>query len=72
MSEPNFVDFMNQKIAEEPHQAEANKALLSLYSMGLVEVRWSEHQGDFVVSLSGSGLDLGLMNITNGITPAEA
>lgn len=72
MSEPNFVDFINQKIAEEPHEAEANEAILSLYSMGLVEVQWSEHHEDFVIRLSGSGRDLSLMTVVDGITPAEA
>lgn len=72
MKEPTFEEFINQKIEEEPHLAEQNRALLDMHNKGLIEVSYDSSIGDFNIEASAMGKTWFYSNIAGSFVPAEA
>lgn len=72
MNEPTFEEFINQKIEEEPHLAEQNRALLDMHRKGLIKVTYNSSIDDFDIEASAMGKTWFYSNIAGSFVPAEA
>jgi hypothetical protein len=72
MAEPTFEEFINQKIEEEPHLAEQNRALLDMHRKGLIKVTYNSSIDDFDIEASAMGKTWFYSNIAGSFVPAEA
>ena len=72
MAEPTFEEFINQKIEEEPHLAEQNRALLDMQRKGLIKVTYNSSIDDFDIEASAMEKTWFYSNIAGSFVPAEA
>ena len=70
----DILDFLILKANESKslEEKEMHNSILSLYTLGLIEATWNEHQDDLLFTITEAGEAQHLINVANNYSPAES
>lgn len=70
----DILDFLILRANESKNldEKEMHESILSLYTLGLIEATWNEHQDDLLFTITEAGKNQHLINVANTYSPAES